>query len=102
MKRRGDGQRNDGAEQLSDEERQCRTHCGAYDCGEQRDCEYLGAIDAEDAAAGCAERFQGRDALAIARQMTGDRIGDADATDQERRSPTSVKNCEKRSTLRSS
>ena len=57
---------------------------GADQRGEQRDQHDLRAVDGEYVGAGRAERLHGRDRVALAREMAGDRIGDADAADQQR------------------
>ena len=51
---------------------------------EQRDHHDLRAVDGEHAGAGGAERFQGRDRLALARKMACDCVRDADAADEKR------------------
>ena len=84
MQRRRDRQRNDGAERPGNRERQRGAERGADHSGEQRDQHHLSAIDGEHCAAGSAERLHGADHVALAREMRGDRIGDADAADQQR------------------
>ncbi len=84
MQRRRDRQRNDGAERPGDRVGQRGAKRGADQSGKQRDQHHLPAIDGEHRAARGAERLHGADGVALARQMRGDRVGDADAADQQR------------------
>ena len=77
-------QRNDGAERPGNRVGQRGAKRGADQGGQQRDQHHLPAIDREYRAAGSAERLHGADGVALARQMRGDRVSDADAADQQR------------------
>ena len=80
---RRDRKRNDAAEHSDDGERQTGADARADQRREQRDQQDLRAVDAEYVGAGGARGFHGRDRVALAREVTGDRIGDADAADQQ-------------------
>ena len=80
-------QRQHGAEAPGDQERQRGADREAGQRAERRQHHHLGEVDREHAGAGRAERFQGRDHVAPAVEMALDRIGDADAADQQRGQP---------------
>ena len=84
VQRRLDRQRDHRAEDRCDGERQRRAESGADERGEQRDDHDLRAVDGEHAGARGAKRLHGRDRLALAREMAGDRVGNADAADEKR------------------
>ena len=72
-KHASDGERQGGAE---------REHRSATPISASS--KHLRQIDREHAAAGRAERLQGGDGVALAVEMAFDRVGDADAADQQR------------------
>ncbi len=59
----------------------------ADDDADAGDQQHLQQVDAEDDAAGGADALEGGDDLAPAVDVGGDRVGDADAADQQRREP---------------
>ena len=80
---RRDRKRNDAAERSDDGKWQTGADACPDQRREQRDQEDLRAVDAEYVGAGRAQSFHGRDRVALARRVTGDRVGDADAADQQ-------------------
>ena len=85
LQRRRDRQRQDGVEGGGDAERQRSAEHEPDRAAERRQQQDLGKIDREHAAAGRAQRLQGRDHVALALDVALHRVGDADPADQERR-----------------
>ena len=87
LDRRRQRQRDQAAEQVRNRERQSRADHEPDRDAEERDQRNLGQIHREHGAAGSAHGLEDGDRLAFAIEIVLDRVGDADATDQQRSEP---------------
>jgi hypothetical protein len=87
MQRRYDRQRQQMTEQADNRERQRRAEHRADQRPDRREHHHLGQVNREHVAAGAAERLERGDHLAAAVDMALDRVGDADAANQQRGQP---------------